>query len=89
MRVLLLPLGSGGDVYPFVGLGARLARRGHEVTVGANAVFRQRIESVGLEFVELGNREEYESVFRDARIWHPYAGYLSLVIIDPRAETGG
>ena len=32
MRVLLIPVGSHGDVHPFVGLGHALRARGHQVT---------------------------------------------------------
>ena len=39
MRVLLFPVGSSGDVHPFVALGRRLVARGHDVTLFGNGHF--------------------------------------------------
>ena len=38
MHVFLIPLGTAGDVHPFVGIGLGLRARGHHVTVITNAV---------------------------------------------------
>jgi UDP:flavonoid glycosyltransferase YjiC (YdhE family) len=76
MKALFLPLGSHGDVHPHIALGEALARRGHEVVVGANEVFRDLAESVGLEFRQIGDRTEYGRIFDDARIWHPIFGFV-------------
>ena len=32
MKVLVVPMGSHGDVHPFLGLGEALRERGHHVT---------------------------------------------------------
>ena len=32
MKILLTPIGTHGDVHPFIGLGIELTRRGHDVT---------------------------------------------------------
>jgi sterol 3beta-glucosyltransferase len=48
VRVLIAALGSRGDVAPFVGLGDRLVRVGHEVTIAAHAEFEPLIRSAGL-----------------------------------------
>ena len=48
MRILLLPLGSLGDVNPFIGLGLALQKRGHEVVVVTNAGFESKIKQAGL-----------------------------------------
>lgn len=76
MRVVLFPLGSSGDVHPFVGLGSRLRERGHDVTVATNEVFESLVERAGLGFVELSSREEFEKTFNHPNIWHPRYGYL-------------
>ena len=39
MNVLLTPFGSAGDVYPMIGIGSELLRRGHRVTMITNAYF--------------------------------------------------
>lgn len=48
MRILLVSLGTRGDVQPFVALGEVLARRGARVTVSTGAGFEAMIEGAGL-----------------------------------------
>jgi sterol 3beta-glucosyltransferase len=48
VRVLLLTLGSRGDIEPFVALGIGLRAAGHEVTLCASGRFGPLIESHGL-----------------------------------------
>ena len=70
--VLLTTLGSYGDLYPYLALGASLKRLGHTVTVATSAAFRQKVESQALEFVpvrpdvSLDNREMMEIPFPPA-----------------------
>jgi vancomycin aglycone glucosyltransferase len=54
MKVLLVPLGSRGDVQPQLVLGEELVRRGHQVTVAAPPTFRGWIEGQGFAFVPMG-----------------------------------
>lgn len=74
MYVLLLPVGSAGDVHPFIGLGAALRRRGHDVTVAANAYFENLVRRTGLDFAELGTLEEYDAITSNPDLWHPRKG---------------
>ena len=48
MKILILTLGSRGDVQPYVALGAALRARGHDVTVSAGRGFEAMIEAHGL-----------------------------------------
>jgi UDP:flavonoid glycosyltransferase YjiC (YdhE family) len=84
MNVLITPVGSAGDNYPFVGLGIELARRGHRVTVISNDHFGPLIERSGLEFVSVGSVEEFDEIIRDPQIWHPTRGLKK--IMDAVAE---
>jgi UDP:flavonoid glycosyltransferase YjiC (YdhE family) len=54
MRVLIVAVGSRGDVAPYTGLGAGLAAEGHDVTVAAHAPFEESIRAAGLGFAALG-----------------------------------
>lgn len=74
MHVLIETFGSHGDVLPFRALGAELVRRGHRVEVHANEVFRDTLESAGLEHVPSATEEEYRRAERDPRLWHPRRG---------------
>jgi rhamnosyltransferase subunit B len=71
VHVLLLPVGSHGDVHPFVGLGAALARRGHAVEVITNGHFAPLAARAGLPFVELGDEALYREVLENPDLWHP------------------
>jgi len=68
---LLIPVGSHGDVNPFVGLGAALKSRGHRVTVATNGYFEDLVRKEGLEFVELGSRDEFLRMVNHPDLWDP------------------
>src|SRR5438309_809887 len=71
MHVILIPIGSAGDVYPFIGMGEALKKRGHRVTLLSNDYFRQIIEAVGIEFESLSTTEKFKTILEDPRLWHP------------------
>ena len=50
MHVLILTLGSRGDVQPYVSLGVGLKAAGHTVTLGASARFEAFITEHGLDY---------------------------------------
>ncbi|MCG3121656.1 MAG: O-mycaminosyltylonolide 6-deoxyallosyltransferase [Phycisphaerales bacterium] len=68
MRVLMMTIGSGGDVHPFIGVGLRLAARGHEVRLATNPHFEARIKAAGLGFEPLGTEAEFMQVLTDPRL---------------------
>lgn len=74
MRAILIPIGSYGDVNPFIGLGRELRQRGHEVLVATNEHFAPLILHAGLEFVSLGTDAEYHEVLQNRDAWHPSKG---------------
>ena len=76
MKVLLTSLGTGGDVFPYIGLGAVLRARGHRVVLAANAQFRAAAEAEGLEFVSLMSQEQMDEFLNDPDLWHPLKSSL-------------
>ena len=70
-KFILVPLGSSGDVYPFVWLGKGLAALGHDVVVVVHRPFDRTMESAGLRTVAYGTEEEYQAVIRHPDLWHP------------------
>ena len=60
MNILLTTLGSYGDVYPNVGLGRLLKKRGHAITLLTNPFFQPLAAKYGLDFVPIGTLDEYE-----------------------------
>jgi rhamnosyltransferase subunit B len=77
LNILLIPIGSAGDVHPFVGLGLALRRRGHAVRVITNAHFESLIRRVGLNYDELGTRQHAQAI-EDPDLWHPIKGFVLL-----------
>ena len=75
LTVLLIPLGSAGDVHPLVGLADRLRRRGHHPVVVTNPHFEPLIRHLGLEFAPLSTAEEYDRATQHPDLWHPYRGF--------------
>ena len=79
-HVILVALGSSGDVHPFLGLGRELRRRGHRVTLLAAGWFRDVAEKAGLDFVDPRPDLDFVESIQDERIWHPLKG--TPVILD-------
>ncbi len=71
MHFLLVSMGTYGDVFPFVGLGAELRRRGRWVTFVANEEYGPVAERFGFEFVSLLSNEETLELLGHPDIWHP------------------
>lgn len=71
MHFLCCPFGSSGDIHPMLGLGLALQQRGHRVTMVANGYFRDLVEQFGLEYDELGTKDEFLELTRRPEIWHP------------------
>lgn len=74
MHAVLTPVGSAGDVNPFVIVGRELRRRGHRVTLIAPEVFAAAVSKAGLDFVAVGTAEEYERATKNPDLWHPRRG---------------
>jgi rhamnosyltransferase subunit B len=79
LKVLLTPIGSHGDVHPFVGMGMELSRRGHRVIVITYEHFQPLVERAGLEFASLGTSEEFLAVANNPVVWEPIAGFKLLL----------
>jgi rhamnosyltransferase subunit B len=78
MKLVLVPVGSAGDVFPFVGLGMGLQRRGHEVLVITNSYFEATIRKAGLDFEPFGTVEEYRAAIAHPDLWHPIRGFQTI-----------
>ena len=59
VHAMLFPMGSSGDVHPLIGLGLSLKQRGHRITICTSGYFKELIERVGLDYLELGTKEQF------------------------------
>jgi rhamnosyltransferase subunit B len=76
MHFLLVSMGTYGDVFPFVGLGAELRRRGRRVTFVANEEYSAVAERFGFEFVSLMSNADTLELMGHPDIWHPVKSAL-------------
>lgn len=65
----MTPVGSAGDVHPFIGIGRALVARGHDVVLITSGPFRDTAERAGLRFVETLTREEYDRMSAHSDLW--------------------
>lgn len=86
MRVLIIAIGSAGDVHPFLGIGSALMKRGHEVFIITSPYFESAVRNSGLQFRPLGTVEDFQKLQGDPALWHPRKG-PSVVLKKATAPT--
>jgi UDP:flavonoid glycosyltransferase YjiC (YdhE family) len=74
MKVILTPVGSAGDINPFIVVGRELRRRGHDVSLLAVDPFADIVSKAGLRFVSVGTNDEFDQATNDPNLWHPSRG---------------
>jgi len=79
LKVLITPVGSAGDNFPYIGLGTELVRRGHDVTVFTSEPFIDFARRCGLASVQLGSTDEYRETTADPDVFHPRRGFAAVM----------
>ena len=79
MRFVLVAIGSGGDVYPFLGLALALRGRGHDVAMIANGHFLPAIARHGIPCEPYGTEQQYREALNDPNLWHPIKGFTTVM----------
>lgn len=82
---ILTPVGSSGDVHPYVGIGRALRARGHDVTLITSEPFRDVGERAGLTFVPTHSAAEFEELLKHPDLWHPQRGMRLVLSAAARA----
>lgn len=88
--VIVVALGSAGDVHPNVALAVALKRGGRRVIFVSSAVFASLARRVGLEFAALGSESDYYDVINDPAITDPRRAFTLLatrMIVPAMRET--
>jgi rhamnosyltransferase subunit B len=70
----MTPVGSAGDVHPFIGLGRTLRARGHDVVVVTAGAFEQVVQRAGLEFRETISAQIFDVMSKHPDLWHSRRG---------------
>lgn len=89
MHVLLVVLGSGGDVYPLIALGKALLARGHQVELVSSPHFASTAEAAGLSFHACISQDEESASLRNPNLWKGGGGFRVLfdALLDAVPET--
>ena len=69
MNVILATIGTDGDVFPDLGLGSSILKRGHRVTLAAPQTYRDRATNLGMDFESLLSTADVEQMLSN-----PYRG---------------
>ncbi|HTX65155.1 MAG TPA: nucleotide disphospho-sugar-binding domain-containing protein [Opitutaceae bacterium] len=67
---ILTPVGSAGDVNPFLWIAHGLRARGQAVTLILTPPFDELARAAGLPVVTVGTLADYERLVRDPDLWH-------------------
>ena len=78
MHVIIVAIGSAGDVYPFVAIGRAGLARGHRVSLATSPAFQTVVEAAGLRFLPIGTAAEYHAAMADPALWHPRTSLRTL-----------
>lgn len=88
MHAILTPVGSAGDVNPFVIIGQELRRRGHRVTLTGSEPFAGVAAQADLDFISLATTADYERVADNPDLWDPHRG-IAIVLAEIIAGMRG
>lgn len=80
-KFILVPLGSAGDILPFVWLAEGLLAAGHDVVVVVHSPFRPAFRHLEVRTVAYGTAEDHEMVIRHPDLWHPRRGFALIARI--------
>jgi sterol 3beta-glucosyltransferase len=69
MRIVILTVGTRGDVQPYVALALGLQRAGHQVRLATHEIFRELVVGRGLDFASLGGNPQALLEAEAGRTW--------------------
>lgn len=77
-HIIIVAIGSAGDVHPLAALGEALMHRGNRVTLLANGHFSGLAATLGLEFAAVGSDADYQLAMQNPELWHPRRGLAAV-----------
>ena len=78
MRILVIAIGSDGDINPMLEISKELKSRGHEIVFFANGYFKEKVEKEGFQLVELGASNLYHETIKNPELWSPRKGFQAI-----------
>jgi len=74
LQAILVPVGTSGDVLPFIAIGVALKSRGHRVVMVASGAHRSAVEAAGLQLIESIGAEADAAALGHPNFWRPTRG---------------
>jgi rhamnosyltransferase subunit B len=78
VHIIVIAVGSSGDVHPLLGLSRTFAKRGHRVSFCTSPAFAAVVERCGLRFLPFGTTEEYYAAINNPALWNPRTSLKTL-----------
>jgi rhamnosyltransferase subunit B len=78
LHIIIIAVGSSGDVHPLLGLGRTFAKEGHRVSFCTSPAFSKIVERCGLRFLPFGTEEEYYAAINNPALWNPRTSLKTL-----------
>jgi rhamnosyltransferase subunit B len=78
LHILIIAIGSAGDVHPFLGLARTFVKQGHRVSFCTSPAFAPVVERCGLRMLPLGTAAEYQAAMNDPALWDPRTSFKVL-----------
>jgi len=77
-HVVIVAVGTAGDMYPFLRIARELIARGHRVTLLGPQPHAGGARAAGVPFHELGTEAQYRATLDHPDVWHPRRGFRVL-----------
>lgn len=71
MHIIVIAVGTAGDVHPLLGLSRTFMNQGHRVSFCTSPAFAGVVERCGFRFLPLGTEKEYRDTVNDPELWKP------------------
>lgn len=78
MHIIVIAVGSAGDVYPLLGLSRTFAKCGHRVSFCTSPAFAGAVDRCGLRLLPFGTKEEYYAAINNPALWNPRTSLKTL-----------
>ena len=78
VHIIVIAVGTSGDVHPLLGLSRTFAKLGHRVSFCTSPAFAQVVERCGLRFLPFGTTEEYYAAINNPALWNPRTSLKTL-----------
>jgi rhamnosyltransferase subunit B len=78
LHIIIIAVGSTGDVHPLLALGRTFTKHGHRVSFCTSPAFADVVERCGLRFLPFGTAEQYYAAINNPALWNPRTSLKAL-----------